>query len=147
MDIVFAVNFAVFPLVVIGSALLLVAVLIMRRRVARGSRFSRAQRWIARLAVAGAVIPGASLLISGALRSELVTEPAWIIFLLLIPIGAALPSVIARVPIRTLCTVLGAIVLSAFCVLGAMSIGPLYVPAAALLLVAGVIGLIPPRPA
>src|ERR1043166_4535978 len=108
MDIVFAVNFAVFPLVLIGSALLLVAVLIMRRRVARGSRFSRAQRWIASLAVAGAVIPGASLVISGPLGpSELMIEPR-IIFVLLIPIGAALPSVIARVPIRTLCTALGA---------------------------------------
>jgi hypothetical protein len=108
--------------------------------VASGSRFPQLQRGIAILALMAAAIPGVGLLASGFLRSELRDEAPRMIILLSIPIACALPSVFARASIRTASAVAGGVVLAAFCVYGAMSIGILYLPAAALLLLAGVMG-------
>jgi hypothetical protein len=113
------------------------------RPVASGSRFPQLQRGIAILALMAAAIPGVGLLASGFLRSELRDEAPRMIILLSIPIACALPSVFARASIRTASAVAGGVVLAAFCVYGAMSIGILYLPAAALLLLAGAMGWIP----
>ena len=136
-----------FEIIVIVAPLMFIAVLIMQRVVARGSRFSRVQRAVATLAVLAAVIPGIWLLASGSVRSELRESATRMFILLVIPIAFALPSVFARLSIRTLCTVVGALVLAAFCFVCGLSIGILYLPAAALLLLAGMIGLIPRRAA
>jgi hypothetical protein len=49
--------------------------------------------------------------------------------------------------IRTISTAASALVLAAFCLISGFSIGLAYLPAAALLLLAGMVGLIPRRAA
>jgi hypothetical protein len=135
-----------FQIDIVGAPLLLIIALIMQRVAARGSRFSRVQRAIASLAVIATVVPGVWLVASGNLRSEFHENALWVLTLLLIPIALALPSVFSRLSIRTLSTAAGAFVLVAFCFISGFSIGIAYLPAAALLLLAGAIGLIPSRP-
>ena len=132
-----------FQVILVGAPMLFVAVLIMQPRVAEGSRFPRMQRGIAIAAVGAAVIPGVWLLASG----NMGVSDRWALLDLLVPIGLALPSVFTRVTDRTLCTAAGALLLAICCFLGGFSIGPAYTPAAALLLMAGTIGLIPCRTA
>ena len=134
-----------FEIVITAAPILFVAVLIMWRLAARGSRFSQAQRAFAALAILAAVIPGVWLLTSGNLRSELREDAGIIVIVLSIPIVVALPSVFTHGWLRTLCAAAGALTLAAFCLVSGFSIGLAYVPAAALLIVAGIIGLIPRR--
>jgi hypothetical protein len=137
-----------FSFVLYGTSLLFVAVLVMRRQMAGASRFSGTQRVIASLALVAAVIPGVWLLTSSSYSDgqSLLHANGPIVFIdLLIPIGLALPSVFARSARRTLYTATGALVLGAFCLITGFSIGPVYLPAAALLLVAGAAGLVPVR--
>jgi hypothetical protein len=136
-----------FQVVLAGAPLLFIAALVMHPFVAKGSRFSRVQRAIAILAIAATVIPGVWLLASGSLRSEMRSEPVRILVVLLVPIGFALPSVFTRMSIRTISTAASALVLAAFCLISGFSIGLAYLPAAALLLLAGMVGLIPRRAA
>lgn len=129
-----------YRVILVGAPILFVAVLIMQPRVAEGSRFPLVQRAFGIAAVGAAVIPGAWLLVSGTLSSD----NGWVVLIdLSIPIGLTLASVVTRVRERTLCTAAGALMLAICCILGALSIGPFYTPAATLLIVAGAIGLVP----
>ncbi len=133
-----------YPLVLLGAPLLLVVALIMRRWDARGSNLSGVQRAIAGLAVVGAVIPGVWLLTSDALRGD---NGLTVCIDLLIPVGLTLLSAMAGSSRRTLYAASCALVLGVFCFLGGFSIGPLYLPAAALLVLVGAVGLASPRTA
>jgi uncharacterized membrane protein len=129
-----------FEIVISAAPILFVAALIMRRFVARGSRFPRVQRAVGALALAAAVTPGIWLMASGKLRSELRESVLTVFVALTIPIVLCLPPLIARRSVRTLWTASAAVVLAAFCLVGGFSIGPLYTPADALMIAAGVIG-------
>jgi hypothetical protein len=131
-----------YPCVLLGALLLLVVALIMRRWDAQGSKLSGVQRAIAGLAVVGAVIPGVWLLTSDALRGD---NGLTVCIDLLIPVSLTLVSAMAGSSRRTLYTAGCALVLGIFCLLGGASIGPLYLPAAALLVLAGAVGLASPR--
>ena len=133
-----------YPFVLLGAPLLLVAALILRRWDGRGSKLSRVQRPIAGVAVAGAVIPGVWLLASGNMRG---VNGLAVFIDLLIPVVLTLPFVLIGVSRRTSYTASCALVLGIFCFLGGGSIGPLYMPAAALLVLAGAVGLASPRAA
>jgi hypothetical protein len=133
-----------YPLVLLGAPLLLVVALIMRRWDARGSKLSGVQRAIAGLAVVGAVIPSVWLLTSDALRDQ---HGLTALIDLLIPVGLTMLSAMARSSRRTLSAASCALVLGIFCFLGGFSIGPLYLPAAALLVLVGAVGLASPRTA
>ena len=128
-----------YRIILFGSPLLFVAVLIVRPRAADGSRFPRTQRWVAIATVVATVIPGVWLLASGGLGPS----DGWVLLDLLVPIVLALPSVFTRVTQRTMYTAAAALMLAVCCFLAGFSIGPFYTPAAALLLVAGTIGLVP----
>ncbi len=130
--------------VLLGAPLLIVVALIMRRWDARGSKLWGVQRAIAGLAVVGAVIPGVGLLTSGALRDE---NGLTVFIGLLIPVGLTLLPAGAGSSRSTLYAASCALVLGIFCLLGGFSIGPLYLPAAALLVLAGAVGLASPRTA
>jgi hypothetical protein len=131
-----------YPWVLLGAPLLIVVALIMRRWDARGSRLSGVQRAIAGVAVVGAVIPGVWLLTSSALRDQ---NGLTVFIDLLIPVGLTLLPAMAGSSGRTLYAASCAFVLGLFCFLGGFSIGPLYLPAAALLVLAGATGLASPR--
>lgn len=88
-----------------------------------------------------AVVPGVWLLASGGLG----LSDGWVLIDLLVPIALALPSVFTRVAQRSLYTAAAALMLAVCCFLAGFSIGPFYTPAAALLIVAGTIGLVPRR--
>ena len=127
--------------ILVGAPILFVAALITQPGIAAGNRFPRMQRGVAIAAVVAAVIPGLWLLASRSLSSD----NGWVILVdLSAPIALALLAVSARSSIRTLCTAGAALLLAVCCFLGGFSIGPFYTPAAALLIVAGAIGLIPP---
>src|ERR1041385_6055182 len=131
-----------YPFVLLGALLLLITGLAMRRWDARGTLLSGTQRVIAGLAVAAAIIPGIWLLATGALRSS---GSLSVTIDLLIPVALTVPSTIPSLRARTSFTAACALALGVFCFLGGFSIGPLYLPAAALLVVLGVIGLASPR--
>jgi len=133
-----------YPFVLLGAPLLLAAALILWRWDGRGSKLSRVQRAIAGLAVAGAVIPGIWLLASGNMRG---VSGLAVFIDLLIPVVLTLPFVLIGVARRTSYTASGALMLGIFCFLGGFSIGPLYLPAAAFLVLAGGVGLASPRAA
>src|SRR5438046_132071 len=127
-----------YPFVLFGAAFLLVAALILWRWDGRGSKLSRVQRAIAGVAAAAAVIPGVWLLASGYMRGE---NPLTVFIDLLIPVVLTLPLAMTGVSRRASYTASCALVLGIFCLLGGFSIGPLYLPAAALLVLAGAVGL------
>src|ERR1041385_5275511 len=133
-----------YPWVLVGAAALLVAALVMRRWDARGSKFAAVTRAIAGVAVAAAVIPGVWLLVSGTLRG---TSALTVFIDLLIPIGLTLPSALPRIPAKAVHMASCALALGVFCLLGGFSIGPLYLPGAALGVLAGAVGLASPRTA
>jgi hypothetical protein len=139
-----------FNFVLLGAPLLFVAVLVMRRRSADDSKFSGVQRVIAGLGVISAVASGVRLLTSPSYsdgQTLLEVNGPWVFVVLLIPIALTLPSVIAGSSTRTLYTASCALALSIFCFISGFSIGFFYVPAAALLVVAGAVGLVSPRTA
>lgn len=131
-----------YPGVLLGALLVFAAALIMREWDAQSSKFSRAQRAIAGLAVVGAVSPGVWLLTSDALRGD---NRFVVCVDLLIPVGLTLLPVMAGSSMRTLYAAGCALVLGIFCLLGGASIGPLYLPAAAVLVLAGAVGIASPR--
>ncbi len=136
-----------FNVVLLGAPLLFVAALLMRRKVARGSRFPRAQRVIASLAVAAAIAPGIWLLVTASYtdgQTLVAVNGAGVLILILIPIGLAVPSLATSGSSRTMRTAIGALAMAIFCFVTGFSIGPLYAPAAALLILAGATGLITP---
>lgn len=130
-----------YRVILFGAPILFVAVLIMQPRAEDGSRFPRMQRGVAIAAVVAAGIPGVWLLASGGLG----LSDGWVLIDLLVPIALALPSVFTRVAQRSLYTAAAALMLAVCCFLAGFSIGPFYTPAAALLIVAGTIGLVPRR--
>jgi len=132
-----------FQLVLIGAPIELLAALLIRPGAVPGSTLSRAQRATGALAILAAVIPGVWFFASGSFRGESIP---WMIVLLSIPILATLAPALTPLRFRTIGIAGGALAMAAFCLIGAMSIGILYLPAAAFLLIAGIIGLIPQFP-
>jgi hypothetical protein len=131
-----------YPFVLLGAPLLFVAALILWQWDERGTQLGRVQRAIAGAAVAAAVIPGVWLLASDNLQGE---NGLTVSIDLLIPVALTLPFALIGVSRRTLYTAGGALLLGIFCFLGGYSIGPLYLPAAALLVLAGSVDLASPR--
>ena|SRR5579862_9846655 len=126
-----------FYVLLLGAPLLLVVALIKGPAADGNRRPFGVQRAVGTLAVVAAIIPGVWLLTSGSLR---VQEGLWVLLDLSFPICVALPAVLPHSPIRSVCTVVGALLLAVFCFLGGFSIGLFYVPAAVVLFFAGMTG-------
>ena len=131
-----------YPFVLFGDAVGFVESIILWQCDGRGSRLSRVQGAIAGLAVAGSVVPGVWLLASGNMRGE---NGLTVFIDLLIPVVLTLPFVLIGVSRRASYTASCALLLGIFCLFGGFSIGPLFLPAAAFLVLAGAVGLASPR--